>query len=292
MAATPPSNIAVQTPSTPRLGAKYDGNHARSYATRKSTRQALLHQSNTEKTPAELKISTGKPQSSTHQYTANRSTTKIHSPPSSTQTSPKKKSKTRKTSEVHPKMDVDGSSSRGASPHPLVNPANTSSLPPAMNLAPHMLPTPVKTPRKKQIQQNVLKAGGRILFPDRPDDPMPASRKNRKGRKSVGFSLYGSMEEDDAPPGDDILIYTDSKDKVPELDQSEDNPFLEKPRDQTPPPEPTKGRGSRKPKSAFGLDGSKEIEEAFKRDEGMVYVLYVSLLYIRPSRHFAFQTRS
>ena len=118
-----------------------------------------------------------------------------------------------------------------------------------------------------------MNAGGRILFLDRPDDPMPVPRKIRKGKRHVGFSLYSSMEDEDEGAGNEISIYTDSKDKVPELDLSEDNPFLDKPDEATPQPEPTKARGSRKRKTVYGLDGSKEIEEAFNREEGMVYVL-------------------
>ena len=136
-----------------------------------------------------------------------------------------------------------------------------------------MLPTPVKTPRKKPIGQAALNAGGRVLFPDRPEDPMPVPRKIRKGKRHVGFSLFGSTEDEEDCAENEISIYTDSKDKVPEIDLSEDNPFLDKPDEVTQQPEPSKKRGSRKRKVPYGLDGSKEIEEAFNREEGMVYVL-------------------
>ena len=112
-----------------------------------------------------------------------------------------------------------------------------------------------------------------MLFLDRAEDPMPAPRKNRKGNRHVGFSLYSSIEEGNGVAENEISIYTDSKDKTPELDPSEDNPFLDKPGAVEPEPEPSKVRSSRKRKSDFGLDGSKEIEEAFNREEGMVYVL-------------------
>lgn len=112
-----------------------------------------------------------------------------------------------------------------------------------------------------------------MLFPDRSEDPMPTPRKNRKAKRHVGFSLYNSSEDGDAGAQNEISIYTDSKDKVPELDPAEDNPFLDKPSEVVTHPEPSKGRGSRKRKAAHGLDGSKEIEEAFNREEGMVYVL-------------------
>ena len=137
----------------------------------------------------------------------------------------------------------------------------------------HMLPTPVKTPRKKHTNPNALVGGGRVLFPDRGEleDPMPSLRKNKKGKRHVGFSLSGSMEDDDQH---NIPIYTDSKDKVPDVDMSQANPFIMQPREEVvTPPEPTKTRSSRKRKVAFGLDGSQEVEDAFNREEGMVYVL-------------------
>ena len=154
---------------------------------------------------------------------------------------------------------------------PSAQPPQDPLLRPTADVGASMLPTPVKTPRKKQAQQGAFKGAGRVLFPDRLDDAMP--RKNRKGRKQVDFSLYGSMEDDAEGTQNDITVYTDSKDKVPEYDPSTDNPFLEKPKDHSPPPEPTKKSTSRKRKATHGMDGSKEIEEAFNRDEGMVYVL-------------------
>lgn len=163
---------------------------------------------------------------------------------------------------------------RASSEDPFYNPLHNPALQqPSLNLGVGMLPTPVKTPRKKPVGQADLRAGGRVLFPDRAEDPMPTPRKNRKGKRHVGFSLYSSMEVENAASENGIPIYTDSKEKVPELDPSEDNPFLEQPGEATTQPEPSKRRGNTKRKSEYGLDGNKDIEEAFKREEGMVYVL-------------------
>ena len=163
---------------------------------------------------------------------------------------------------------------RNPSEDPFFNPAqNLAHQQSSFKLGANMLPTPIKTPRKKPIGQAALNAGGRVLFPDRSEDPMLISRRNRKGKRHVGFSLYSSMEEEDTGAENAVSIYTDSKDKVPELDLSEDNPFLEKPDQAAPQPELSKVRGSKKRKAAYGFDGSKEIEEAFNREEGMVYVL-------------------
>ena len=138
-----------------------------------------------------------------------------------------------------------------------------------------MLPTPVKTPRKKPVQSAVVQATARVLFPSRPDtveDAMPNPRKRRN--KNVEFSLYGSMEDvGSATSENQVEIYTDSKDKIPELDLSEDNPFYDQ-HDQTIGfPEPRKVKGSKKRKAEHSIDTSAEIEEAFNREEGMVYVL-------------------
>ena len=102
---------------------------------------------------------------------------------------------------------------------------------------------------------------------------MPTPRK-RRNRRHVGFSLYSSMEnEEDADPEGKIQIFTDSKEKVPELDPSEDNPFYEPPVQHAPPPEPSKGRRTRKRKAVPIAEDRKEIKDAFDRKEGMVYVL-------------------
>lgn len=144
-----------------------------------------------------------------------------------------------------------------------------------MHAGKSMLPTPVKTPKKKQVQHASLNAASRALFIDRNEDPMPTPRKYRKGKRSIGFSLYSSQEDgEDTAAGSKIPIFTDSKDKVPELDPSEDNPFLIKPKQMVIPPEPSKGRGLKKKSGAGKTEQtSKQIEEAFQREEGMVYVL-------------------
>ena len=81
------------------------------------------------------------------------------------------------------------------------------------------------------------------------------------------------MEDDGASSEEKIQIYTDSKDKVPELTEGKDNPFIERPRSDSPQPEPVKVRTSRKRKHGRVVETNPQIEEAFNRDEGMVYVL-------------------
>lgn len=73
--------------------------------------------------------------------------------------------------------------------------------------------------------------------------------------------------------GNKIEIYTDSKDKVPELDPSEDNPFYDQHSQTVGFADLRKRKDSRKRKAEHSMDASAEIEEVFNREEGMVYVL-------------------
>ena len=145
----------------------------------------------------------------------------------------------------------------------------------ATNNGAGMLPTPAKTPRKKPIPALAIASTARVLFPVRPDpeeDIMPTPRRRgRKTRRHVGFSLDDSMENDDTEGK--IQIYTDSKEKVPELDPSEDNPFYNT-GGPTVSKEPLKVKRGKKGKTTGLTSESKEqIEKAFNREEGMVYVL-------------------
>lgn len=175
-------------------------------------------------------------------------------------------------------MDGAGSSSEGIEPIQNKD-RNPFEQQPSLKAATSMLPTPVKTPRKKPVQTKAVNAVARQLFstvPPRPEsveDAMPTPRK-RRNKRHVGFSLYSSLEdEEDANSEGQIQIYTDSKEKVPVLDPTEDNPFYEPPEQRAPPPEPSKGRSSRKRKAAPNTEDRKEVKDAFDRKEGMVYVL-------------------
>lgn len=69
---------------------------------------------------------------------------------------------------------------------------------------------------------------------------------------------------DDSAAGSDIQIFTDSRDKVPEVDDSSDNPFY--------------GKGAlrsaaQKKKGRPQLVSNKEVQDTLEHDEGMIYVL-------------------
>jgi hypothetical protein len=114
-----------------------------------------------------------------------------------------------------------------------------------------MLPTPAKTPRKKPFDN--VGSTAQVLF--------PTLSSQKKKKKQTGFSLDSFTN--DPSQGESIQIYTDSRDRIPEVDESEENPFYKKP---TP---NTNTRPSRR--KTGGRD--KEVDEALNREDGMVYVL-------------------
>ena len=100
---------------------------------------------------------------------------------------------------------------------------------------------------------------------------MPSPRRGRKGRRYNGFSLE-SFRENGEDGTNNIHVFTDSRDRVPQPDEEENNPFI----DQQPQEQPSTGSGSRASKRRKIGGGSKmdaQVEDAIKKDEGMVYVL-------------------
>ena len=254
MTTTPPLKPIVRSPPTPHHGAKYDDYQP--YTTRRSTR--FLNQ-RTVRTPSPGLTNPKRP-SGLRKVSAVRSTAHPYSPPSSPQTSPPKSSrKKRETSKHHTLTENNQTFDKS---NEILTSEQTSAL------IASMLPTPAKTPRKKAVQPG-LSSAARVLFPIHPetvDETMPTPRK--KSKKHTGFSLSG-LDSDDIEGDGDIEIYTDSKNKVPELDESEDNPFYVKPGRE---PVPAT-RSSKRRKVSGPIHKDPELEEAMKREDGMVYVL-------------------
>lgn len=142
-----------------------------------------------------------------------------------------------------------------------------------------MLPTPVKTPQKKTVPKSTMAA--RALFQDaHPTHSavFESPRKQKNKKRHNGFSLE-SFSADTDP----VHIHVDSRDQVPEVDTSSDNPFY------APPAQPSK-KGTLPTKSAaqkvpgtpkrrkVSTEAEKkpldpQVEDALEKDEGMVYVL-------------------
>lgn len=145
------------------------------------------------------------------------------------------------------------------------------SEPGTLHLGPYMLPTPAKTPRKKDLRKTAeFQSAARVLFPTRlenVEEAMP-TKKSRRARKNVGFSLDGPGENEQ--PESRIQIFTDSKEKLPELDLSESNPFVDRP-GETESLEPQKSTEHRGRSTPVKTDA--RIENTFNHEKGMIYVL-------------------
>lgn len=124
-----------------------------------------------------------------------------------------------------------------------------------------MLPTP-ETPRKKNVGD--VGSTARTLF----SSTNPSGR-SRKSKRYTGFSL-DSFDENPSENQPKIEIYTDARDRIPELDTSDTNPFYQKSGgDDAPQPDT---RASRK-RRVSGHKRDEEVDDAVKRDDGIMYVL-------------------
>jgi hypothetical protein len=144
----------------------------------------------------------------------------------------------------------------------------------AQNFGHGMLPTPAKTPKKRQAQPvSGLGSTARVLFPTRPqtiEEAMPSPKKNKKGKKYTGLSLNSFSEDlNNDDEEEKIEIYTDSKERIPELDVSDDNPFIGRPGQVAAAEEARSLRRRRKARTDINHD----VEESLKQDDGMFYVL-------------------
>lgn len=131
-----------------------------------------------------------------------------------------------------------------------------------------MLPTPDKTPKKAptEVDPAIRSVARNIFRTETVDELMPSSK--RSGRKKYkGFTLDSFEAEDE---GQSISIFTDSHDRVPEVDNSMDNPFYGQ--GSLVEPEPIKHASKRRKISIPGEE-DQTIEEAEQRDDGFVYVL-------------------
>lgn len=111
----------------------------------------------------------------------------------------------------------------------------------------------------------------RALFQDSlaPDELISSPRKNRKTKRFNGFSLESFRAEDSR--NGQVQIFTDSRDQVPEVDASDDNPFLNLDKHDHGISKVAGTSKRRKISGAKKLDP--QVEEALEKDEGMVYTL-------------------
>lgn len=275
MAATPPPPGRIHTPPTPLHGPKYDSYEP--YSPRRSSRLAAQHSNQALQSPQQhrnVRVST--PRSSRTVGTTRQTHPNI-SPPSSP-ASPSagslrlpKSRKAASSASRQPGIVFDN----------CVADLVKAQLKPSATETFGMLPTPAKTPRKRSSpNQAALKSTARVLFPSRPatiDDAMPSPRKHKQpaaGQNSFSISALAD-EGDDEASSSKIEIYTDSKERVPSMDEDENNPFLSRNAASKKKVIEVAQTTRRRVKSKSEKD--KQMEEATQQDEGMIYVLYVVL---------------
>lgn len=268
MATPPPRASRARTPPTPLHGPQYDNYDP--YSPRRSTRTTAHNNPyssfNGGRSPKAQRTTTPPPTVKKTRFA--RVPTQLSSPPSS----PASPARHRTPRSLHktPRKDPFSSQRR-----PATNGALSDSDGPSHSLAPPtidpttMLPTPSKTPKKRQA---AVTSTARILNfqPSHPNDVMPSPRQLQKQRRAnsnamAGFELY---DDDEAVTrnGEAIEIYTDASARVPVVDESEDNPFVG--------PRKTRQRPQRKSrKSAAQIEHDAQVDEAARQDEGVVYVL-------------------
>lgn len=280
MTTTPPPPRRIHTPPTPLHGGKHDSYEP--YSPRRSSRVAAKQYSHREPfqhngahdtngyTPGKI------PRATTPSNLSVKTSSQTISPPSSPGTPPQHYfSKTPKSSsrrgtidplkkhkhEIHFRAESDAGGFRPSSSD--LKPTNTSNL--------GMLPTPSKTPRKKVVENGTVVSAARILFPGRPAniaDAMPSTRQSRKKRVTA-FSLNDIGSDVDDGSSSKIPIYTDSKERVPDLENNDKNPFVTRKSSSIKPA--TNGENFLKRKKPSRRDEA--MEEAAHNDEGIIYVL-------------------
>ncbi|KAK8130963.1 hypothetical protein PG984_007401 [Apiospora sp. TS-2023a] len=204
-ASTPPPPSRVHTPSTPKHG--YMDNWE-PFSPRKSARIS-------EKA---IKNRTPSPRSSTSRNTTSRSTSTLFGTPAA---SPKKRA---------PAMDSVRRAATHLTAESSSDAAGLLGIPGSKSHAASaargsgMLPTPAKTPsnnKKRDVEIEAgVRAAARTLFHDEVDTITSSRKKRSKKYTGVGLESFNA-EEIDEP----IEIFTDSRDRLPQVDHSLDNPF-------------------------------------------------------------------
>lgn len=247
---TPPPPSGIRTPPTPRLG--YHDNWE-PFTPRKSARIS----SQRARTPS--------PNSSNRQQLRSPRTTKKSSKHSTMSpiASPQKK----RLPALDSVRRASGFLTAGSSQAAAALGINETSQRPTNSSASRatgMLPTPSKTPVKPPNEKTAanIKSIARNLFPS--DAEVMPSPKKRRTKKYTGISLESFTAEEIEEP---IEIFTDSQDRIPTKDESESNPFY----GDAAPPSPSKRRSKRRHVNIPG-EGALSIDDASRREDGMVYV--------------------
>lgn len=244
MASTPPPSSIheLRVPKAPRHGAGYDSFEP--YPPRQSARLAAQMSTDTRATT---------PPPLSPKRSARRHQVETLSPPQTR--SPRKQSGHKKA--LFDDYNSEHSAvSDGSEPSSPVGRLSSAVFPARSQL----LPTPAKTPRHKKSTENTGSIA-RSLFPA----SITASRQSKAAQK---YSL-DSFQEDSSGNSGSIEIYTDSRDRIPVMNNSHSNPFVSKGYQSRPRETPKSKRRDLSP------DNSEEIDtkDALKRKDGMLYTL-------------------
>lgn len=239
----------VRTPQTPKFGAF--GDSWEPYLPRKSARIA-------NQTPS--------PQSSAVASRQNPSITVGKSSDISTPGgSPQKKKRAPAMDTVTRAPRVASLAAEGSSSAPTSAPQSR----PKNITTSAMLPTPSKTPRKQpdeKLEAGVRAVARNLFASESSTSGEAASPRKRKAKTYTGLSLESFRAEE---VEEDIAIFTDTRDRLPEVDDSAENPFYSNAESQQP---TTTRRSTRVKKVLVPGVGRIPVEEAVQRSDGVVYV--------------------
>lgn len=104
---------------------------------------------------------------------------------------------------------------------------------------------------------------------------MPSPRKSVRSKRHAALSLGSLVEEsDEEASSSKIEIYTDSRERVPSLDEGEDNPFVGPRKTRRRPKAVRKAdRVKRSNSDAHAEEETYRMEKAVENGEGLIYVL-------------------
>lgn len=261
---SPGSPASINTPPTPRLGG-FDDDWEPYTPVRKSARISSQQRTSANRTPSphlsgrtstSRQVRTSPKSASDKKHQSSQATSSSMTSPPAT-ASPQKKRLPASSRVSSGSLTAESIRNAAAA---LGQSQRMDSFTSAPSQSTHVLPTPAKTPARKHAEQNEksVNAIARNLF-SKPQSPKKMRTKQYK------FDSFDDAEDDT------FQIYTDSQDRLPAPDVTEDNPFYGE-AGIAASAKPVR-RSSRNRKSIVGANGSEQVDEVVKRKDGMLYVL-------------------
>ncbi|EFZ02513.1 hypothetical protein X797_000429 [Metarhizium robertsii] len=259
-AKTPSPPSTIRTPPAPQLG--FHDSWEPYSPPRKSARLSSQRAANRTPSPrASHRQQPGSPR------TAKKSLAQTGAPMVSPVTSPRKRSHPALDSrrQVSSSLTAEGTANAAVALGLNVDKGVQRSTTASVSQSAGMLPTPSKTPQKPPNEKTAasIQSFARNLFSSE-EEVLPSPRK-RRSKKYSGVTMESFTAEEEEDP---ITIFTDSQDRIPEKDNSEANPFYGSTAMAA---EPSKRQSRRKVVSIPG-EGAQSIDEAARREDGIVYV--------------------